>query len=166
MLKYQGAQGATKAAEFWRKNLDKPIPLEQLEQFTAVLQQEPEALYSNASGYAKEARTGVTNWLFRRLSKMGLDWMIKTQSAQSDTTNVWFLDAALTNPGSSSSDLQALTPDMFESHPYKANSSAKNTYGPITYSERRHLERNIASNDLYLRRTKLLSLKEVKSYRG
>jgi insecticidal toxin complex protein TccC len=165
LARYQGAEGKTKSAEFWRKHLDAPLPAAELEQFTAQLQQDPDAFFSSSSGHAKAAMGGITNWLFRRFSKMGLDWMINTQPANDDSTNVWFLDIALKNPTSEFSEMEELTPDMYQSRPYKIDAVNKNTYGPITHSEKRHLEREMATNSNYLKRTKFISVSEAKKYR-
>jgi hypothetical protein len=61
--------------------------------------------------------------------------------------------------------MEELTPDMYQSRPYKIDAVNKNTYGPITHSEKRHLEREMATNSNYLKRTKFISVSEAKKYR-
>ncbi|RAU47056.1 MULTISPECIES: RHS repeat-associated core domain-containing protein [unclassified Pseudomonas] len=130
-----------KWGEFWRKNMRMPLSQQGQGAMAAMLQKDPEALFGGSSSAMEHAAEGVTNWIFRRISKLGLDW------AHSDSAtlpaDVEFVDVGLSSPADASSGWEDLNSTHYNSRRYKTISS-DNTYEPITYSERRHVERNKA----------------------
>ncbi|MCV4339638.1 RHS repeat domain-containing protein [Pseudomonas capsici] len=138
--RYANAGQPQKISAFWKKNMDKAMPVGALEDATKMLQENPADLFESASGQAKQAAEGVTNWLFRRFSKLGLDWVASESSAR--PSEVVFLDIGLKNPLSPEEGWQDLASEQFQAQPFKTAPVHAGAYEPITYSERRHLERN------------------------
>lgn len=147
--------------EFWKKNSDDPISTAHVTEMSQMIQMEPEKFFMSGNGYPVAARGTVSNWFFRQTSKMGLDWFAQTQGQGA----VVFLDVSLKDPESSSSGWQQLQPDVFNAKPYKATAKIGEAFNPITFSERRHLQKRTADPQSTLaKRTQVLSHAQVSAY--
>ncbi|WP_347901697.1 RHS repeat-associated core domain-containing protein [Pseudomonas purpurea] len=155
MNTYESSQASGKSPhEFWAKNLDAPIPTANFEEITGLLQTTPNDFFALSSGTAKMATNAVVNWFFRQTSKLGLSWFAETQAEGS----IVFLDVALKSPAHESSGWTQLQPDVFGAKPYKTASEVGKTYNPITFSERRYLEKKLAdSQSMQANRTRILN---------
>lgn len=142
-------KGSAKVGEFWRKNLSTSVPQSALDAATELLVDNPAAVFEHGNADIKAAGEGVTNWLFRQFSKLGLDWVHSDSPAVPD--EVQFVDIGLKNPGVPAEGWQDLSEQNFREQRYKRTSSG-HAYDPITYSERRHVQRS------QMQRVKLLKL--------
>lgn len=141
-----------KIAEFWKKNLDASLSERALKQATQLLLSEPEKLFEEADAQMKEAAKGVANWVFRQLSKLGLEWAHSDSPSVPD--EVHFADIGLKNPADPDSGWEDLGPQHFRAQRYKTVTSGS-AYDPITYSERRHVERNNMQKVRFIRTNQL-----------
>ncbi|MFS2162045.1 RHS repeat-associated core domain-containing protein, partial [Pseudomonas sp. Pseusp122] len=148
--------------EFWKKHLHESLPEQELKNFTATLQSDPKKLFSQSSHSAKTAQKAVVNWLFRKFSKLGLEWLHASNDQKNQVT---FIDVAFQDYANRPSGWQEMTPDIFQNKPHKSNTPAGQAFNPITHSERRYIAKKstIAGSSFQLR-SKFITLNEFKKY--
>lgn len=156
-----GSGGGKPLAEFWQKNSDHPIDTGHMAGMSQMIQMDPEKFFASGNGFPKAARDTVANWFFRQTSKMGLDWYAQTRGQGA----IVFLDVSLKDPANSSSGWQPLQPGVFNAKPYKTAAKIGETFNPITFSERRHLQKKMADPQSNLgKKAVILSHAQVSPY--
>lgn len=159
---YDGLESNSKPMdEFWKKNADKPLSTTHIEKMSQMIKMEPDRFFAPGNGYPVAARGTVSNWFFRQTSKMGLDWFAQTQ----DQGSIVFLDVAMNNPEDPSAGWQQLQSNVFNAKPYKQTAEIGEVFNPITFSERRHLQKKMVDPQSELaQRTQILSHAQVLPY--
>lgn len=155
--KIHSYDAATKGVDqFWKKNLRSPLSDQAAQAATSSLRNDPHELFLQRTTDSIAAGDAVINWQFRQLSKLALDWM--TSSAEFGVeSGVVFLDVIARSPDFVFKEFAQST---FTAKPYKDTAATYGkSYNPITHSERRHLERNMAApGSNYSRRVKMIDL--------
>ncbi|SER47458.1 insecticidal toxin complex protein TccC [Pseudomonas sp. NFACC02] len=142
--RYKAANQPDKIRAFWNKNIDVAFSDRSIERFSDVLVTDPGALYFGEDENSHLAKTGLNNWLFRRTSKLGLEWIARR--SQGHPGSVTFLDVvpvSLSNPGEGWLNL---TREQYEAQRYKSWRRGVDLYEPITFSERRYIDREMQTS--------------------
>ncbi|MCD5995226.1 hypothetical protein KDX38_15885, partial [Pseudomonas sp. CDFA 602] len=132
-----------KVDEFWKKNLRCYVPADITDRSTKLLIRSPYAFMQSGEIYIykKDMRKAAVTWLFRRISKLGLDWVISGSAPLPIV--VEFLNVGFRTTAYSDVEWGDLTMEEVLVQPHKEADSCG--FQPITFSERRHLERNRSS---------------------
>ncbi|VVM77369.1 RHS repeat domain-containing protein [Pseudomonas fluorescens] len=152
---------STKEVEqFWKKNLREPLSEHEVQNATLALQDSSEALFSLRTASSIKAGDAVINWQFRQFSKLALDWMAGT-SETGDDSGVVFLDVIARSPDFV---FKEFAQETFTAKPYKeAGAVYGKSYNPITHSERRHLQTQMAKHgSSYAKRVQMIGLDQAR----
>lgn len=146
--------------QFWKKNLREPLSEHDVQNVTSTLQDSPEALFSLRTASSIKAGDAVINWQFRQFSKLALDWMAGTSEA-GENSGVVFLDVIARSPDFV---FKEFAQETFTTKPYKdAGAVYGKSYNPITHSERRHLQKQMAKpGSNYAKRVQMIGLDQAR----
>ncbi|MCD5994044.1 hypothetical protein KDX38_09500, partial [Pseudomonas sp. CDFA 602] len=147
-----------KVNEFWKKNVDLVLSSDAIEGSTNRLIKDPARFIQAKQGNARDRATAPINWIFRRISKLGLDW-VNSGSAPASVI-VGFLNVGRDKASVSGKKWQDLTSEQVFAQCYKTVSAAAEAYEPITFSERRHLHRkggSLSSRIRFINKAQMLN---------
>lgn len=147
--------------EFWKKNTSNPMSSTYFGVMSGVLKNNPRQFFSPGSSAMSEAKHTSTTWFFRQTSKLALEWFTQLTGEG----NIIFLDVEPKDPSRDNSGWKPLAPTNFSAKPYKSTVQIGTTYNPITFSERRFIQKKIADpNSAQAKRINILSYTQVSPY--
>lgn len=132
---YRASGDTEKLGQFWKKNSIHDLAVDQVEKFTEDYFSRPSSFLRNAQ---REVREIVASWVFRRTSKLALDWV--HSDASHAAHGVWFLDVIKQKDGGVSQRVN-LDKQLLKQQKYKGLWGEASVREPVTYSEARHMSR-------------------------
>ncbi|RON09541.1 hypothetical protein BK659_11510 [Pseudomonas brassicacearum] len=147
--------------EFLKKNAKRLVPTADVSAMTDLLQKTPDEFSLSVEGLPAAAKTTIAAWFIRQTSKMGIDWFEQTQERGSFI----FLDVDLQDPQQRHSGFQELISAALEAKRYKGPAQIGKIFEPITYSERRHLQKKVIDpQSTMAKRTQIVSYAPATAY--
>ena len=147
--------------EFLKKNAKRPMQTSHVSAMKDFLQKTPDEVFSTVEGLPAAVKTTIATWFIRQTSKIGIDWFEQTQGRG----NFVFLDVELQEPHQRHGGWQPLASVVLETKRYKEPAEIGQTFEPITYSERRHLQKKMINlHSTLVKRTQILNHAQVSAY--